>query len=84
MKHLPILHDLNDGVDKLCEAQQFVELIYLATYHDKPTAAFSVGANRASNLLTEALAFFESASTALRCKGVTEDVEDRRGQEGVE
>lgn len=68
MTHLSA-HDVNDGIDKLHEAQQFVELIYLAGTHSATTEPFSFAATTVAKLLRDALEHLEAASIALNVKG---------------
>lgn len=60
------IHKVNDGIDKLHEAEQLVELIYLAGTHGKETGPFAVGALKVADLLTDALAHLDAAAKALR------------------
>lgn len=59
------IHKVNDGIDKLHEAEQLVELVYLAGTHCTTTEPFSVAALSIAALLKEALVHLEAASVAL-------------------
>lgn len=60
------IQSLNDGIDKIDEALVFLDLLYLAGLHDKDTNCFSVGSQRAIDLIRAGLGELNASAKLLR------------------